>query len=109
MITYKGYSGSVHYSEEDRVFYGKVEFIRALLSYEGTDVDGLESNFRAAIDSYLSHCAQKGQKPETPFKGSFNVRIGPDLHRQVAVYAQQSGLSLNKVVSRALENFVVLS
>ena len=30
MIKHKGYFGSVHYNPEDRVFYGKVEFIRSL-------------------------------------------------------------------------------
>jgi predicted HicB family RNase H-like nuclease len=38
MMTHKGYYGSVCYNDEDRIFYGKVEFIRALVSYEGTDV-----------------------------------------------------------------------
>ena len=45
MMTYKGYTGSVHYSDDDRVFYGKVEFIRSLISYEGTDVASLHSAF----------------------------------------------------------------
>ena len=31
MMTYKDYVGSVHYNDEDRVFYGEVEFIRSLI------------------------------------------------------------------------------
>ncbi|MBN1907565.1 MAG: hypothetical protein JW927_20965 [Deltaproteobacteria bacterium] len=38
MMNYKGYYGSVHYSDEDKVFHGKIKFIRSLVSYEGTDV-----------------------------------------------------------------------
>jgi predicted HicB family RNase H-like nuclease len=41
MMSYKGYYGSVHYSDEDRVFHGKIEFVRSLVSYEGGDVEGL--------------------------------------------------------------------
>ena len=34
-IQYKGYLGSVEFSEEDGIFYGKVMGIRSLISYEG--------------------------------------------------------------------------
>ena len=34
-IQYKGYVGSVEFSEEDGIFYGKVLGIRSLISYEG--------------------------------------------------------------------------
>jgi len=38
MMAYKRYFGSVHYSDEDQIFHGKIEFIRSLVSYEGTDL-----------------------------------------------------------------------
>ncbi len=52
-LEYKGYQGSVHYNNEDRVFFGKVMFIPALVSYEGTDVDSLTKSFEEAVDDYL--------------------------------------------------------
>ena len=52
MMKYKNYYGSVHYSDEDKLFYGKVEFIRALVSYEGTDVTSLRKSFEEAVDDY---------------------------------------------------------
>lgn len=106
MLSYKGYFGSVQFSEEDRVFHGKMEFIRSLVNYEGTNVDELETAFREAVDDYLELCQDQGKKPDQPFKGSFNVRTGTDLHRQAALYAQQKGLNLNKVVVEALKNFL---
>ena len=106
MLSYKGYFGSVQFSEEDRVFHGKMEFIRSLVNYEGTNVDELETAFREAVDDYLELCQDQGKKPDQPFKGSFNVRTGTDLHRQAALYAQQNGLNLNKVVVEALKNFL---
>ena len=36
-MEYKGYVGSVEFSEEDGIFFGKVMGIRSLISYEGTD------------------------------------------------------------------------
>ena len=95
MLTHKGYFGSVQYSQEDKGFHGKIEFIRALVSYEGTDVTGLANAFKDAVDDYLELCEEQEEKP---FKGSFNVRTGTDLHRQAALYAQRKGINLNKVV-----------
>jgi predicted HicB family RNase H-like nuclease len=103
MMHYRGYYGSVHYSDEDRVFYGRVEFIRALISYEGTDVECLRRAFEEAVDDYLETCKEKGITVEKPLKGSFNVRIGAGLHHRVALAAAQKGITLNKYIAEVLE------
>jgi predicted HicB family RNase H-like nuclease len=106
MMTYKGYTGSVHYNDEDRVLYGQVEYIRSFISYEGTDVDALRHAFEEAVDDYLDLCKQEGRKPEQPFSGTFNVRIGADLHRRAALLAKEQGTTLNRVVSEALQRYL---
>ena len=106
MLSYKGYFGSIHYNQEDRIFYGKIEFIRALISYEGKDADTLVAAFEEAVGDYLVTCEEQGIEPEKPFKGSFNVRIAPELHQQVAVAASQNGMSLNRFVAEALSQAV---
>ena len=106
MMSYKGYYGSVHYSDEDFVFHGKIEFIRSLVSYEGSDVVSLRKAFEEAVDDYLELCIEEGRKPEKPFKGSFNVRTGVDLHRKVALFAKDKGTNLNKVVTEALKKYL---
>ncbi|MDD2337466.1 MAG: type II toxin-antitoxin system HicB family antitoxin [Geobacteraceae bacterium] len=103
MMKYKKYFGSVHYSDEDRVFYGKIEFVRALVSYEGTDVESLRRAFEEAVDDYLDTCKGQGSEPEKPFKGTFNVRIGPELHLRVALAAAQHGVSLNSFIADVLK------
>jgi predicted HicB family RNase H-like nuclease len=105
-MTYRGYTGSVHYSDEDRVLYGKVECIRSLISYEGTDVDALRLAFEEAVDDYLVLCKKEGRKPEQPFSGTFNVRTGSDLHRRAALLAKAQGTTLNRVVSEALQRYL---
>jgi len=103
MMKYKEYYGSVHYSDEDLVFYGKIEFVRSLVSYEGTDVKSLRQAFEEAVDDYLDTCKEQGKEPEKPFKGTFNVRIGPELHQRVAVAAAQRGVSLNGYIADVLK------
>ena len=64
MLEYKGYFGSVAYSDEDRVLHGRVEFIRDLVTYEGKDVKGLKAAFQEAVDDYLELCKAEGGKPD---------------------------------------------
>ena len=109
MMKYKEYYGSVHYSDEDLVFYGKIEFVRALVSYEGTDVKSLRKAFEEAVDDYLDTCTAQSKEPEKPFKGTFNVRIGSELHQRVAVAAAQRGVSLNGYIAEVLKRETALA
>ena len=106
-LQYKGYDGSVEYSAEDRVLHGRLLGIRDAIIFEGANVDSLESNFRAAVDEYLAFCSAEGKTPDQPFKGSFNVRVGPNLHKQAALFAEEHNQKLNAVVSKALEEFLI--
>lgn len=105
-MEYKGYVGSVEFSESDGLFYGKVQGIRTLISYEGTDAKQLVEDFHGAVDDYLALCAEEGIEPEKAYKGSFNIRISPELHKQAVVYAMAHQLSLNSVVEQALRDYV---
>lgn len=106
MIHYKGYYGSVHYSDDDQIFFGKIEYIKSLVNYEGTDAASLRQAFKEAVDDYLELCQNEGIKPDQSFRGSFNVRTGCDLHRKAALYAKEKGLNLNNVVTEALEQYL---
>jgi predicted HicB family RNase H-like nuclease len=106
MLEYKGYIGSIEYSEEDEVLHGRLEFIRDLVTYEATDAKGLKQAFQEAVDDYLALCEQQGRQPDVPLKGSFNVRPGRDLHRRAMIFARRRGLNLNTVVSEALRRYL---
>lgn len=51
---YKGYSGSINIDDENNLLYGKVEGVRALITYEAADVESLEKAFHEAVDDYLA-------------------------------------------------------
>ncbi len=103
-LNYKGYVGSVEFSEPDGVFYGRILGISALISYEGETAKELVEDFRGAIDDYLELCANEGIEPEKAYKGSFNVRISPELHKEAAIYAINHQMSLNSFVEDAVKN-----
>lgn len=102
-MEYKDYIGSVEFSESDGLFFGKVMGIRALISYEGTNAKELVEDFHSAVDDYLSLCNEKGIAPERAYKGTFNVRISPELHRQCAIYAVSHQKTLNSFVEDSLK------
>ena len=101
MMEYKGYYGTVEYNAEDHCLFGKLAYIRDLVNYEATTVRNLEKSFRGAVDDYLAFCKQQGKQPNVPFKGTFNVRINPELHRQAAIAAGEQ--SLNSFVGAAIQ------
>lgn len=105
-LEYKGYTGSIEYSREDDLLYGKVLGIRGLISYEGERGKSLEQDFRNAIDTYLADCKVEGKTPEKPFKGSFNVRISATLHQKAALLAMEAKTSLNNFVAEAIRSRV---
>jgi len=101
-MEYKGYIGSVEFSEEDSLLFGKVMGIRALISYEGTTANELVSDFHSAVDDYLSICEETGTEPEKAYKGSFNIRISPELHKQAVIAATAENISLNSFVENSI-------
>ncbi len=103
VLTYKEFIGSVHFSTDDRVFYGKIEGINDLVTFEGTTVDELESAFKSMVDEHVNDCKKEGKSIEKSYKGSFNVRINPDLHRQATRIANVEGITLNQLVQRAIQ------
>ena len=71
-LKYKGYIGSVDYSEPDKVFFGKIEGIDGLVNYEGESVKEITDAFHEAVDDYLIFCEDQGVKPEKSYTGTFS-------------------------------------
>lgn len=108
LLQHRGYYGSIDASPEDNCLFGKLQFIRALVSYQGDTVSELTQAFRDAVDDYLDTCVSLGREPEIPCKGSFNVRIGHDLHLAASVAATRLSISLNDLTRKALSEYLAL-
>ncbi|MDP1620977.1 MAG: type II toxin-antitoxin system HicB family antitoxin [Bacteroidales bacterium] len=102
-IKYMDYIGSVSFSAEDEVFYGKIEYINDLITFESDNAHDLKKAFEESVDDYIAFCKEKGVNPDKPFKGSFNVRLKPALHKKAIQKAVQQGMSLNKFIETTLE------
>lgn len=103
ILQYKGYFASVQFSAEDEVFFGKLLGINDLVSFEGTTVKELKDAFKEAVEDYLETCKELEKDPEKMYKGSFNVRIPSELHRQAALVSAGKNMSLNDFVRYAID------
>ena len=106
-IEYNGYIGSIEYSPEDKCFFGKLEMIDDLVTFEAVSAIELEENFHNAVDEYIQTCKELSREPQKVYKGVFNVRIDPELHKKIYYEALKAGVSLNAFVQQVLKNEVL--
>ena len=91
LLHYKGYSARPEYSAEDRIFYGTILGISDMVDFQSENSKDLEEEFHKAVDEYLEFCKEIGKEPQKEYNGLFNVRIPPELHRQLSQLAQAEG------------------
>jgi len=102
VIKYKDYLGSVNFSSEGKTFYGKIEGVHDLVTFEGASVTELVNAFEEAVDDYLALCKEEGIEPRKSYKGSLNVRLDVELHRKLSEYAYMKKISINKAIQNLL-------
>jgi len=106
LLEHRGYFGTVEFSATDKVLFGRVIGINGLISYEGESVQNLKLDFESAVDDYLEMCSIEGVEPQKAYKGKFNVRISPELHKKLVVYSAEHSQTLNSTVEEAIKNYV---
>ena len=103
-MEYKSYIGNVEYDDEAKIFHGEIINTKDVITFQGKSVDELEKAFQESINDYLDWCTKENVKPERPYSGKFNLRLSPELHREVAITAKRLNVSINKFVEKALED-----
>ncbi len=101
-MKYKGYTGSVEYDPDDRIFHGTVDDITDIVTFQGDSVEELETAFRDSVDEYVDFCAEQGVEPQRPCSGKFVLRVSPELHREAAAAARTQDESLNGWITGAI-------
>jgi len=109
IMKYKGFIGSVHFAAEDRIFYGKVEGVNDMITFEGSTVDELEKGFKYMVDEHITDCNKNNTPIEKSYKGNLNIRLSPELHKKVAYNATIRGLSLNQYINDAIKKEIASS
>ncbi|ALA01218.1 MULTISPECIES: type II toxin-antitoxin system HicB family antitoxin [Enterobacter] len=102
ILKYKDFCGSIDLSYEDKILHGKIECINDLVTYEAETIPALEVAFREAVDDYIETCEAIGKIPEKPMSGTFNIRIGSELHQKAYLASIEQGIKLNEFVKQAV-------
>ena len=102
VLTYKGFIGTVYFSADDKVFYGKIEGINDLITFEGGNEEEHEEAFKYMVEEHIKDCKKEGIPAEKSYKGSLNVRLSPELHKKISQMALLKGVSLNKFINETL-------
>ena len=55
LLYYRSYTGDARYSQEDDCYYGIVQNIKGLVSYEGDTLEKLEKDFQEVVDEYIAY------------------------------------------------------
>lgn len=106
VLEYKGYHTKIVFDSSTRTVRGKIEGIKDLVDFETGDLSKIEEEFHLAVDDYLEFCEEVGKEPDKEYKGTFNVRISPQLHKEIALHAFNEGISLNAAVENAIKEYV---
>lgn len=106
ILEYKGYHSKIKFDSNDCTLYGKIEGIKDLVNFQANDLNEIYNEFKAAVDDYLDFCKEIGKEPDKEYSGSFNVRIKPELHKALAQRALQENESLNKLVEKAISDYI---
>jgi len=105
-LIYKGYTGTIEASIEDVCLHGKILFINDLITYEGNTVEEIKASFEEAVDHYLAYCEETGKPANKPYSGTFNVRVGQELHRKAVEVAYHQGITLNDFVVQSIKSSI---
>ena len=105
-LKYKGYIGSVRFSEDDGVFLGEIEGIDGLVTFQGSSIKELTDDFHKAVDNYIAFCKEHGLPAKKSYSGTLNIRISPATHNSIADFAAAEGITINAFIKRALEKAV---
>ncbi|HAS6145013.1 TPA: toxin-antitoxin system HicB family antitoxin [Vibrio vulnificus] len=106
LMKYKGFWGSCEVSFEDGILHGKIECINDLVTYEAATPVELEEAFHDSVDDYLETCEMLGKEPDKTMSGSFNIRVGSDLHKKLYIKSKEKNVSLNDLVKSLLSEGV---
>jgi predicted HicB family RNase H-like nuclease len=100
LLRYKDFQGSAEI--EDGKIVIQVLHIEDTVIGECLNALEVQKTFEELVDDYLETCEELGKSPSKPFKGSFNVRVTPALHRAMAMCAAEANESMNEWIVRAL-------
>lgn len=101
------YTVNIAWSHEDNCFVARVPELKGCVT-DGETYEMAAKNVAEAIECYIEALEAQGAPIPVPiseqkFSGKLNVRLGPDLHRDIAARAEAEGKSINDIILDAAQ------
>jgi len=103
VLEYKKYIAELYFDLEDDIIIGRVTNTKDIISFHADNISEIKQAFHDVIDTYLEACEKEGIIASKPYSGKFNLRVNPDLHRELSIEAAQDGISLNDLIQELLK------
>lgn len=103
ILEYKKYLAQLAFDFDEGIITGKVINTKDIISFHADTLPEAQQAFKNIIDTYLTACGEEGITPSKPYSGTFNLRLNPDLHRELSIEAAQAGVSLNQLTENLLK------
>jgi predicted HicB family RNase H-like nuclease len=106
ILEYRGYIAELSFDMDDNIIVGRVINTTDTISFHGQCLEEVKQAFHDVLDAYLDACDSENIEPSRPYSGKFNLRIDPQLHKELSTHAALEGKSLNELVTSLLETAI---
>ena len=103
VLEYKGYIAQLALDTDDNIIVGNTINTADIISFHGDTINEATQAFHDVLDTYLQTCEDESIDPSRPYSGKFNLRIEPQMHRELSIEATKSGKSLNELVASMIK------
>ena len=103
IINIDGYNAHIAYDPDIEMFRGEFLDLNGGADFYAHSIEGLKREGSKSLQVFLEMCAEDGVPAIKSFSGKFNLRLTPELHRDISTRAQAEGKSLNAWVVEHLE------
>lgn len=101
-----GYKAKIEYDPDLDLFRGEILGLNGGADFYGSNPKELRQEFKNSIEEFLAVCEEKGISPTKEYSGRFNLRVSPELHREIAIVTASQKKSINQWITDVLEEAI---
>ncbi|ANV90560.1 type II toxin-antitoxin system HicB family antitoxin [Picosynechococcus sp. PCC 8807] len=106
MMILDGYRAKIEYDPELDLFRGEILGLNGGADFYGRNPEELRQEFKNSLAVFLEVCKEKGISPIKEYSGRFNLRVSPELHREIAILTASKNTSINRWITEVLQEAV---
>lgn len=103
LMIINGHRAVIEFDPDIEMFRGEFIGLNGGADFYADSAAALKQEGEISLKVFLETCEKKGIKPHRSFSGKFQVRTAEGLHERAVEAAAAKGISLNQLVTKALE------